>query len=198
MSEDVPGPEDDSAPRERLAQREDLSALLQRARATARRAADHGVPAQDRSDLAQSVVRELARAAGRLEFRGVEAFDALVRTMFAHKMRSKLSRARAKRRDVRREVGGADAGDDTAIELPDRDPEHDPVQQTLAEELRSRLQKSIDGLPPRNRDVILLRAAGCSNAEVAAKLGLTEANAQKIYARTRAGLELGLVGLDAD
>lgn len=178
---------------EKLAQRADLDALLARARATARRVAQRARES-DRSDLAQSVVRELLQAADRLDYRGEAAFDALVRSMFAHKLRRKLSRARAGRRDVRREVPTADADTDSVATPVDRSPASDPAQVARAAELRALLQARIEELPARTREVLLLRANGLTAAEVAATLGLTEANAQKIYTRARAQIEAALLG----
>jgi len=178
---------------DKLAQRADLATLLARARATARRAAARAAPAPDRSDLAQSVVRELLRVADRLDYRGEAAFDALVRSIFVHKLRKKLRRAHAGKRDVRREMAtaGTEVGE---VPVPvDRSPSNDPVQMALAADLRARLQARIEELAAREREVILLRASGLTAGEVAAKLGLTEANAQKIYTRTRAELEAALL-----
>jgi RNA polymerase sigma factor (sigma-70 family) len=178
---------------DKLAQRPDLAALLARARATARRAAAQAAPPPDRSDLAQSVVRELLRVADRLDYRGEAAFDALVRSIFVHKLRKKLARARAGKRDVRREVAAAGTEVGEAAVPVDRSPANDPVQMALAADLRARLQAQIEELGAREREVILLRASGLTAGEVAAKLGLTEANAQKIYTRTRAELEAALL-----
>lgn len=187
-----PDPEASSNRGGKLGQRDDLSALLARARTTARQAAGRAASAEDRSDLAQSVVRELLRHAGRLEYRGVEAFDGLVRTLFAHKLRSKLARARAAKRDVRREVS-APTDDESNLAVPDRDPDHDPVQGAVARDLHARLMDLIDRLPARAREVIMLRAAGCTSTEVARRLAISEDNAQKIYTRTRTELEAALL-----
>ena len=94
-------------------------------------------------------------------------------------------------------VGLSDKGEDgegTALEdlLPD-DPAGRPEQAALAAELERRVQAAINALPPRQREVAVLRAQGLGMAEIGSALGMAEGTVKAHWfeARKKLGSSLG-------
>lgn len=77
------------------------------------------------------------------------------------------------------------------------DPAPSPKQAAIAEESRRRVRTAIDGLPDRERRLLLLRAEGYSYRDTAAALDLNEASIGTLLARARAAFREGYGDLDA-
>jgi len=76
--------------------------------------------------------------------------------------------------------------------LPD-DPKARPEEAALAGELERRVQGAINALPPRQREVAVLRAQGLGIADTAAALGMAEGTVKAHWFEARRKLE-GLLG----
>lgn len=75
--------------------------------------------------------------------------------------------------------------------LPDR-PEDRPEQAALAADLERRVQAAIDKLPPRQREVAVLRAQGLALAEIGEALGMAEGTVKAHWFEARKKLEASL------
>ena len=76
--------------------------------------------------------------------------------------------------------------------LPDR-PEDRPDQVALCADMERRVQAAINTLPPRQREVAVLRAQEFSMGEIAATLGMAEGTVKAHWFEARKRLE-GLLG----
>jgi RNA polymerase sigma-70 factor (ECF subfamily) len=65
------------------------------------------------------------------------------------------------------------------------DPPPAPDRAMEAEESRKRVRRTLDRMPPRERDLLLLRAEGLSYREIARTLGLNEASIGVMLARAK-------------
>jgi RNA polymerase sigma-70 factor (ECF subfamily) len=73
--------------------------------------------------------------------------------------------------------------------------ENEPEERALAEETRQVIQRSIDALPPLQREVIILRdVTGCPTDEVCNVLGLTDTNQRVLLHRARSSVRRALEG----
>ena len=75
--------------------------------------------------------------------------------------------------------------------LPDR-PEDRPEQAALAADLERRVQAAIDKLPPRQREVAVLRAQGLALVEIGEALGMAEGTVKAHWFEARKKLEASL------
>ena len=75
--------------------------------------------------------------------------------------------------------------------LPDK-PGDRPEAAALASDLERRVQAAINKLPPRQREVAVLRAQGLSMAEIAAALGMAEGTVKAHWFEARKKLEASL------
>jgi RNA polymerase sigma-70 factor (ECF subfamily) len=75
--------------------------------------------------------------------------------------------------------------------LPDR-PEDRPEQAALAADLERRVQAAISLLPPRQREVAMLRAQGLGLAEIGEALGVAEGTVKAHWFEARKKLEASL------
>lgn len=67
--------------------------------------------------------------------------------------------------------------------------ENEPEDRMLAAEIRVAIQRCIDALPPRQREVILLRdVAGCPSEEVCNVLGISDTNQRVLLHRARSSV----------
>jgi len=84
-------------------------------------------------------------------------------------------------------------GEGAALEdlLPD-DPAGRPEQAALAADLERRVQKAINLLPPRQREVAALRAQGLALAEIGETLGMAEGTVKAHWFEARRKLEVSL------
>ena len=143
---------------------------------------------------AEDITQETFIAAWRhiKDFRGESSLKTWLMRIAANKTRSYW---RWKR--LRSWVGLSDKGEDgegaaLADLLPD-DPAGRPEQAALAAELERRVQSAINALPPRQREVAVLRAQGLGLAEIGAALGMAEGTVKAHWfeARKKLGASLG-------
>lgn len=142
---------------------------------------------------AEDITQETFIAAWRhiKDFRGESSLKTWLMRIAANKTRSYW---RWKR--LRSWIGLADRGEDgegTALEdlLPD-DPAGRPEQAALAAELERRVQAAISALPPRQREVAVLRAQGLGMAEIGAALGMAEGTVKAHWFEARKKLVVSL------
>lgn len=90
--------------------------------------------------------------------------------------------------DQRDEEGEGAAIGDTLQDAPAGRPE----QAALAADLERRVQAAINALPPRQREVAVLRSQGLSIAETAAALGMAEGTVKAHWFEARKKLEASL------
>ena len=131
------------------------------------------------SDLAQSAIREVLEAAGKLENRGPEALRALIKQVVTHKLHEKLRYHGAQRRSQKQEVRWTEHGG-AAAETTD-----DPAEKAVARETADEEQQLLKSLSPRETEVIEMRLRGMSHRDIAAELGISEDSSSKILSRAR-------------
>lgn len=128
----------------------------------------------------QSSCREVLAAIDDCEFRGTDAFRGWLFTAVLHKLQKRERDARAGRRDPRRERPIAAAP--SAAEPPA--PEPTPSQHLAGVEREQRLRAAIQSLPPDYREVLeLARIAEVPRAEIARRLGRSEASVRSLLTR---------------
>ena len=124
-------------------------------------------------------------------FRGDSSLKTWVLRIAANKVRSYW-----RWKKLRAWVGlgrGEGEEDAPALEdlLPDR-PGDRPEAAALASDMERRVQAAIDLLPPRQREVAVLRAQELSMAEIAAALGMAEGTVKAHWFEARKKLEASL------
>ena len=137
--------------------------------------------AESAGDLALSVCREALESlrGGRFEYRGEGPFRQWLYRAAVMKLCTRHRHWRAERRDPAREVAPeAELG--VAQALHERTPSMDAVwNEDLA-----RFQEAFGALPERYREVIALHhVEGLAHAEIAARLGTSEANSRVLLSR---------------
>lgn len=155
-----------------------------------RRAAHWLRERESASDLAQSVCREvLVRLRdGRFEFRGEPAFREWLYRAAVIKLVERARRGGAQQRDPAREV--RDSG--VLASLPAHTT---PSAAALAHEQLERFHQAFASLDERSRDVLSLKLVdGASHAQIADRLGLSEAHSRVVLARALAHLAQRGVG----
>ena len=125
-------------------------------------------------------------------FRGESSLKTWLFRIAANKVRSYW-----RWRKLRAWVGLSDRGgeeDGASLEdlLPD-DPAGRPEQAAQAAELERRVQAAISALPPRQREVAVLRAQGLALAEIGETLGMAEGTVKAHWFEARKKLA-GLLG----
>lgn len=139
------------------------------------------------ADIAQSACRQLLEQRGRLEFRGDEAMAALVHTVVVRKIREKARSAAAACRDKR----NPDASKD--LESLATGEQVNPVHDAIAHERGEIIARSLERLPPRDAEALVLRhVLALSQEEIAAHLGLTLAAVRNLLYRARGRLGASL------
>ena len=145
------------------------------------------------ADAAEDITQETFIAAWKHfgEFRGESSLKTWLLRIAANKTRSYW-----RWKKLRSWVGlgrGENGEDAPALEdlLPD-DPAGRPEQAALAADLERRVQAAIGALPPRQREVAVLRAQELSVAEIAAALGMAEGTVKAHWFEARKKLEASL------
>jgi RNA polymerase sigma-70 factor (ECF subfamily) len=163
---------------------ESIEALLQRhlpeLRSYVARRADRLVLSREsRSDLVQSVCREVIEHIERFEHREGDSFRHwLIRTA-ERKIIDRYRYYTADRRDALREIDGPDGAAGSA---PARDPS--PSQHAAAVEQSERLAAALDELPEHYRDVIrLARLDALPLAQVAQRMSRSEDSVRNLLFR---------------
>ena len=158
---------------------------------------------ESRSDVVQSVCRNVLEGLSGFEYRGEGSFRAWLFTAAFNKVRQKREFHRALRRDVGRDVALQEAGDDgTRVTGPLYASlcslEPSPSQNAIAQEETGRIERAMDALSPEHRDVLLLsRIVGLSNREIARRLGRTESAVRALLGRATVRLLAALEGRGA-
>ncbi|HVQ25977.1 MAG TPA: sigma-70 family RNA polymerase sigma factor [Planctomycetota bacterium] len=147
---------------------------------------------ESRSDLVQSVCREVVEHAARYRHREGDAFVHWLRRTAERKIIDRYRYYTAGKRDALREAGAAAEagwGDEP------RDGGARPSQNAVAAEQAERLQRALDALPAHYRDVIrLARLEGLPLAEVAARTGRSEDAVRNLLFRALGALSDTLTG----
>lgn len=133
------------------------------------------------SDLAQSVCREvLVRLRdGRLEFRGEPQFRQWLYRAAVIKLVERTRRGGALMRDPERE---ADAGELARVAGAGT-----PSEAAVFHEQLERFQAAFELLPERSRELVALKLVeGLSHAQIAERLGVSEAHSRVLLARALA------------
>jgi RNA polymerase sigma factor (sigma-70 family) len=138
----------------------------------------------DADDVAQSVFGSFFRRTreGHFEFGDDEAFWKLLLTIGLNKVRKKICFNTADKRDPAREQRPADSDDVQSFlaECLSRDPS--VVELAMFADL---LEAVVEQLEPLEQSVLALRIEGCSQPEIAEKLGLGERTVRRIFAQIR-------------
>jgi len=136
---------------------------------------------ESRSDLVQSVCREVVQHAGRYEHRGGDTFRHWLRRTAERKIIDRYRYYTAGKRDAGREAASPPGGG-AGFDPHDGGPS--PSQHAVTAEQTERLQRALDALPPHYRDVIrLARLEALPLAEVATRIGRTEDAARNLLFR---------------
>lgn len=150
------------------------------------------LPAKEsRSDLAQSVCRELLERARteRFEFQGDAEFKQWLYEAALLKVRNRDRYYRAEKRDWRQERRDrAPAGESGERTLEEAVPAatSSPSARVMRQEELGRLSESLALLPEADREIVrLAHLEGLSHREIAGRLGITES-----HSRTRLGRAL--------
>ena len=140
---------------------------------------------ESRSDLVQSVCREVVEHAARYRYREGDAFVHWLRRTAERKIIDRYRYYTAGKRDALRETGATPGLDG----LDARDGGARPSQHAVAAEQAERLQRALDALPAHYRDVIrLARLESLPLAEVAARLGRSEDSVRNLLFRALGAL----------
>lgn len=149
------------------------------------------------SDVVQSVCCEILAHPDRFAYRGDKAFRAWLCNAATLKLGETRRHHLTPRRDARREQR---ADEDLRVSALVAAGFGGPATAAMASEQQARIERVFDTLTPQQRDVLTRsRILGQSHAEIAAELGLEEANCRKVLSRARAAFavkwdELGFGG----
>jgi RNA polymerase sigma-70 factor (subfamily 1) len=154
------------------------------------------------SDIVQSVCRDVLENMGRFRYPGEAAFRAWLYATAMRKIADRAEYWRAAMRDPAREVrltpGSAtrpSATDDNRLAEVYRASFFSPSQAAMGREALARLETAFEKLPEDYREVIVLsRIVGLSRAEIAEKMGRTEASVRNLVSRALAELAEHLEG----
>ncbi len=86
-------------------------------------------------------------------------------------------------------AGGEDEGATMGDALPDRSRESDPQAERERGDRAERLRAAVDALPPRQKEMILLRLEGLEVSEIAEATGAAEGTVKATLHQARAKLE---------
>ncbi|HEX5011680.1 MAG TPA: sigma-70 family RNA polymerase sigma factor [Planctomycetota bacterium] len=153
------------------------------------------------SDLVQSVCRDVLENMGRFRYPGEAAFRAWLYATALRKIADRAEYWRAAKRDPGREVPldarGATptATDDARLMEVYRASFFSPSQAAMGREALARIEQAFEKLPEDYREVIVLsRVVGLSRAEIAERMGRTEASVRNLVSRALAELAEHLEG----
>lgn len=151
----------------------------------------------DPEDVLQSVFRSflIRNATGQLgEFESWDNLWAVLVVMTRRKCGRRTDYFHTDRRDVRREVAGASPADQSDSDLGIPTDEPTPSEAAMLTETIERLMNSLEG---RQREVLTLSLQGYTPAEISARLGCTERTVYRVLDRVREWLEATRAGDDA-
>ena len=133
----------------------------------------------DPSDVVQDALADAARdLGGYLRDRPLPFYPWLRRLAWERLVKLHRRHVQARRRSVLREEPAAPPlPDESALELADRllTRAASPSEAAVREELKRRVRAALNGLPDRDREVLVMRyLEGLANAEIAAALEISE------------------------
>jgi RNA polymerase sigma-70 factor, ECF subfamily len=168
-----------------------LQTYLPRIRAYVRlRAGAHLLSHESRSDLVQSICRDLLENARRLHSTDVEGFQAWLFTTARRKLADRAALWSTQKRDPQREVDG-DWNDDAV--LGSCHGFFTPSREASAREELVRVEAALATLPPERREVILLaKVLGLSRREIGERLGRSEAAVRALLTRALTDLAMAI------
>ncbi len=146
---------------------------------------------ESRSDLVQSICRDLLENAKRLHSTDVDGFQAWLFSTARRKLADRAAQWSAQKRDPGREVAGAGDGELlTACRTF-----FTPSQQASAREELARVERALGELPAERREVILLaKVLGLSRQEIGVRLQRSEGAVRVLLTRALADLALRVAG----
>jgi RNA polymerase sigma-70 factor, ECF subfamily len=145
---------------------------------------------ESRSDLVQSICRDLLENARRLHSDDVAGFQAWLFATAQRKLADRAAQWATQKRDPRREVAEAD----TDVLATCRG-FFTPSQQAGAREELARVERALGELPEERREVILLaKVLGLSREEIGRRLGKSEGAVRVLLTRALADLALRVSG----
>jgi len=154
------------------------------------------------SDLVQSVCRDVLENMDRFRYPGEAAFRAWLYATALRKIADRAEYWKAAKRDPGREVpldprrasSAPTAGDDARL-LDVYRASFSPSQAAMGREALVRIEAAFEKLPDDYREVIVLsRVVGLSRAEIAERMGRTEASVRNLVSRALAELAEHLEG----
>lgn len=154
------------------------------------------------SDIVQSVCRDVLENMGRFRYPGEAAFRAWLYATAMRKIADRAEYWRAAMRDPAREVrlspgttSRPSGSDDARLAEVYRASFFSPSQAAIGREALAKLEAAFEKLPEDYREVIVLsRIVGLSRAEIAEKMGRTEASVRNLVSRALAELAEHLEG----
>ena len=154
------------------------------------------------SDIVQSVCRDVLENMGRFRYPGEAAFRAWLYATAMRKIADRAEYWRAAMRDPAREVrlspgttSRPSGTDDARLAEVYRASFFSPSQAAIGREALVKLEAAFEKLPEDYREVIVLsRIVGLSRAEIAEKMGRTEASVRNLVSRALAELAEHLEG----
>jgi RNA polymerase sigma-70 factor (ECF subfamily) len=145
---------------------------------------------ESRSDLVQSICRDLLENARRLHSTDVDGFQAWLFSTAQRKLADRAAQWATQKRDPRREVAVADAD-----VLASCRGFFTPSQQAGAREELARVERALTEMPAERREVILLaKVLGLSRTEIGLRLGKSEGAVRVLLTRALADLALKVSG----
>lgn len=168
-----------------------LETYLPRIRAYVRlRAGAQLLTHESRSDLVQSICRDLLENARRLQSTDVEGFQAWLFTTARRKLADRGALWGTQKRDPQREVDGA--WDDGAV-LGSCHGFFTPSREASAREELVRVEAALAMLPDERREVILLaKVLGLSRREIGERLGRSEGAVRALLTRALTDLAMAI------
>jgi RNA polymerase sigma-70 factor, ECF subfamily len=135
----------------------------------------------DAEDVLQSVFRTFFQRARAGHFQVEDEHDLckLLVRITVHKTLRRIAAETAAKRDPHREIGGAES-QDRLVELLGREPTPDEAIEFL-----DQLEHLLRELRPQEREILQLRLQGCTNEEVAKKLGTYDRSIRRTMERIR-------------
>lgn len=165
-----------------------LGEYLPRIRAYVRlRASASLLTHESRSDLVQSICRDLLENVRRLQSTDIDGFQAWLFTTAQRKLADRAALWGAQKRSPDREASVAADGDLLAACRG----LITPSQQASAREELALVERALGELPPERREVILLaKVVGLSRQEIGARIGRSEGAVRVLLTRALADLAL--------
>ncbi len=136
----------------------------------------------DPEDVVQSVFRTFFHRAKEGQFCIAEQDDLckLLVRITVHKTLRKVAFHQAGKRDLQREVGRGKEPDDQLQEVLGREPSPEEAVAFI-----DQLEHFLSRLAPQERQILEMRLQGCSNEEIATKLGIYDRKIRRVIERIR-------------